>query len=105
MVALEEVRVAARVAAEEATRAATLAAAARRSDISLATAVGGFRALDEETEALIGQLDASAERLSREATAARERLDGAEPQTQTAIRAALDRLQESLTPKLTHKKP
>ena len=103
--ALEDVRAAARQAAEEATRAATLAAAARRSDIALATAVGGFRALDEESEAIIGCLDASAERIAREVATARERLNGADPRTQKAIRAALERLEATALANEAVKKP
>lgn len=95
---LDDVRSAGQMASDESTKAASLSAASRRSEQALAEAADGFRALDDEAEAMLAELGSLAERVAMQAqrararahtpTEGREREDPAGP----LLRAALERL-------------
>jgi hypothetical protein len=90
--ALDEARNAARQSGEEASRAAAAAEAARRTDKALAAAVSRFHLMDEQTEALVAQIESGADRLAIDVGRARERLDKLEPAARAVVEVALARV-------------
>jgi methyl-accepting chemotaxis protein len=89
---LDDARNAARQSGEEASRAATAAEAARRADKALATAVSRFHLMDEQTEALVAQIESGVDRLAADVDRARERLAALEPSARTVVEGALARV-------------
>ncbi len=87
--ALEDARGAARIASEEAQRAALAAQDGRRQDADFASALDGFHLLDDSTERLVSELGASGARLEAQVARARALLGTSEGAARDAIDGAL----------------